>query len=120
MTPDEDPRREESVAEPQKWGAVPVDGPQPRRTRVLFSAAAALALVVTMIFATIGDGVEAAEATGLRAVVVEFGHTLVWALLTVAFTIAAVRGAWTRLAGGVAVAAAVAYVAFLSAVFLWR
>jgi hypothetical protein len=89
------------------------------RTRVLFGAATAVALVVTVVFATVGDGVEA-EATGLRAVVIEAGHTLVWALLTVAFAIATVGARWSRLSNAIALAAGVTYAVFLIAVFVWR
>jgi hypothetical protein len=84
------------------------------------AAGAATAAAVTVVFATVGDGVEVPEATGLRAVVVDVGHTAVWALLTVAFAIAAVRGKWSPLSNRIAVAAGAVYAAFLVAVFLWR
>lgn len=96
------------------------DAPRTSSTRLLFSVAAALALAVTVIFATIGDGVDAPEATGLRALIVAHAHTLVWLLLTVAFVIAAVCARWTRLAGAIALASAALYATFLIAVFLWR
>jgi hypothetical protein len=84
-----------------------------------FALAAAGAAAVTIVFATVGDGVEVADATGLRAFVVDAGHIAVWALLTVAFAVAAVRGRWTRVANGIALAGGAVYVAFLAAVFLW-
>ncbi len=83
-----------------------------------YALAAAGALAVTIVFATIGDGVEVPGATGLRRVVVDVGHTAVWGLLTAAFGLAAVRGRWTRLANGLAVAAGVGYAVFLVAVLL--
>ncbi len=90
------------------------------RRRAAFSLAAAVALVVTVVFATVGDGVEVPDATGLRAIIVDGGHTAVWALLTVAFAIAAVRGRWGRVSNGFAVAAGILYAVFLIAVFVWR
>jgi hypothetical protein len=92
----------------------------PARARALYGLASAAALVVTVVFATVGDGVETPEATGLRLAVVDGGHTLVWALLTAAFAIAAVRARWGRLSNGLAVAAGIAYAIFLIAVFVWR
>jgi hypothetical protein len=98
-----------------------MSAPEPSgRQRVVFSLAAAIALVVTVVFATVGDGVDVPDAVGLRAVVVDGGHTAVWALLTVAFAIAAVRGRWGRVSNGVAVAAGILYAVFLIAVFVWR
>ena len=93
--------------------------PPGARTRRWYGIAAAGTLIVTMIFATVGDGVEVSEATGLRHTVIAFGHTLVWALLTVAFVIAAVRGQWSKPSQIVAVAAAISYGLFLFAVFIW-
>lgn len=92
----------------------------PRNPRLLYALAAAAALVVAVVFGTAGDGVEVPEATGLRAFIIDGGHTLVWVLLTIAFAIAAVRGSWVRTAGAIAVAAGVVYAVFLVAVFLWR
>ncbi|MDT0143596.1 hypothetical protein [Microbacterium sp. PRC9] len=93
---------------------------QPPRARGLFGAATAVALVVAVVFATIGDGVEVAEATGLRAAVIDGGHTLVWVLLTVAFAIATVRARWSRLSNAIAIAAGITYALFLVGVFVWR
>lgn len=90
------------------------------RTRALYGAATAVALVVAVVFATVGDGVEVADATGLRATVIDGGHTLVWMLLAVAFAIATVRARWTRLSNAIAIAAGIVYAAFLIAVFVWR
>lgn len=92
--------------------------PSPRRR--WFALAAAVAAAVAVVFATVGDGVEVPEATGIRALIVDVGHTAVWALLAVAFAIAAARGRWSRLSHGIALAGGVVYVAFLAAVFLWR
>lgn len=90
------------------------------RRRVWFGLAAAAALVVTVVFGTVGDGVDVPDATGLRAFVIEGGHTAVWALLTVAFAIAAVRRRWNPVSNGLALAAGVIYGFFLIAVFVWR
>ena len=96
-----------------------MSGESSTRTRALFVGAALISLVVTVVFATVGDGVAVAEATGLRAVVVEAGHTLVWALLAAAFAIAAARARWSRLSNAIAITAGVVYLLFLIAVFLW-
>ena len=93
--------------------------PTGSRIRRLYGIAAAGALAVTIIFATVGDGVDVPEATGLRSVVIGFGHTLVWALLTVALLIAAIRRQWSIPSQIVAVAAAMSYGLFLFDVFLW-
>lgn len=94
--------------------------PPTSRARVGYSLAAAVALVITVVFSTIGDGVDVPEATGLRSFAIEGGHTAVWVLLTVAFAIAAVRARWNRVSNIVAVAAGVVYAAFLIAVFVAR
>lgn len=86
------------------------------RKRLLFGIGAGVALVVTLIFATVGDGVEA-EAPGLRGAVVDYGHTAVWALLAVALGIAATSGTWQRASNALAVAAGLLYAAFLAALF---
>lgn len=88
-------------------------------TQRWYGIAAAGTLIVTIIFATVGDGVEVSEATGLRYTVIAFGHTLVWVLLTVAFVIAAARGQWSKPSQIFAVAAAISYGSFLFAVFIW-
>ena len=83
-----------------------------------YALAAAGALAVTLVFATVGDGVEVAAATGPRRVVVDLGHTAVWALLTAAFGTAAVRSGWNRLSNGLALAAGATYGVFLLAVLI--
>jgi len=98
----------------------PDRGPRRALHRGWFVAAAAAATAVTVVFGTVGDGVEVSEATGVRAAVVDVGHTLVWALLAIAFAVAAVRGRWTPLSNRIALAAAAAYAVFLVAVFAWR
>lgn len=115
---------DDAVSDPTPTAPEPVEGPPTpanttSRSRLLFAFAAGAALVVSVIFATVGDGVDVPDATGLRAAVVECGHILVWMLLTLAFTIAAVRGRWTRLAGLVALVAGLSYAVFLISVLLW-
>lgn len=90
-----------------------------RRRRPLFAVAAVVAAAVTTVFATVGDGVEVPDASGMRAIIVEAGHTAVWGLLTIAFAIAAFRGRWSRASNGVAMAAGILYLVFLAAVFVW-
>jgi hypothetical protein len=103
------------VSEPQ----VAADRPGSRRARLWFGLAALAALVVTIVFLTIGDGVDVVEATGVRMFVVEYAHTAVWGLLTVAFAAAAWAGEWRRLSNATAVAAGVLYAVFLFAVLFW-
>lgn len=90
------------------------------RRRGPYAIAAAVALAVTAVFATVGDGVDVADATGLRRLVVDTGHVGVWALLAVAFAIATARARWGRVSNGIAIAAGILYVVFLVAVFVWR
>lgn len=93
--------------------------PANSRVRRWYGIAAAGTLAVTILFATIGDGVEVPEATGLRHIIVAFGHTLVWALLTLAFSIATIRGRWSKPSQILAITAAISYGLFLFAVFIW-
>ncbi len=86
------------------------------RIRRRYALAAAGALAVTIVFATIGDGVEVPGATGPARVVVDVGHIAVWGLLTAAFVVAAARGRWTRPANALAVVAGIGYAVFLLAV----
>lgn len=90
----------------------------PRRARLLFSVAAVVSLGVTVVFTFVGDGVDIPHATGLQGAIVDLGHTVVWALLTLAFGAAAARGRWARGSNAVAVAAGILYLVFLVAVFL--
>lgn len=90
-----------------------------RLVRIAYALATLTALAVTLVFATAGDGVDVAEAEGVRRVVVEFGHTLVWVLLTIAFAVAATRSRWTGASKTFAAAAGILYALFLIAVFLW-
>jgi hypothetical protein len=83
--------------------------------RGLFTAGALVAAAVTVVFATIGDGVEVA-AQGWAAPVIDYGHTAVWALLTAALGAAALTGRWTRTSGVLAAAALGVYALFLLAV----
>ncbi|MBN7793220.1 hypothetical protein [Microbacterium esteraromaticum] len=87
-----------------------------RPRRLWFALGAVLAAVVAGIFALIGDGVEV-EASGIAGWIIGYAHTAVWVLLAAALTIAAIRGAWTRAAGVVAVVAGVMYAVFLVTLF---
>jgi hypothetical protein len=62
----------------------------PRR-RGLLAAGAVAAGLVAVVFATLGDGVDA-EADGVRGLVLAHGHTATWVLLAVALGL----GAWGR------------------------
>ncbi|MBK8446331.1 MAG: hypothetical protein IPL41_06520 [Micropruina sp.] len=84
-----------------------------------FALAAVASLAVTAAFATVGDGVDVPAATGVRRLIVDAGHTVVWALLCAAFTIAAWRRSWTTASQVLAVSAGITYAAFLYAVLLW-
>lgn len=88
------------------------------RHRWWYSIAAVAALAVTIVFVTVGDGVQVPEAAGVRRGIVDHGHALTWALLTGALTVAAVSGRWSRISQVLAIAAGASYVLFLSAVLL--
>jgi len=89
----------------------------PIRRRYLVAAAGAL--IVTIVFLTLGDGVNVPEATGFRRIIIDTGHPLVWGLLTCSFIVAAIYERWTRGAQILAAAAGVTYAVFLCAVFIW-
>lgn len=74
--------------------------------------------VVTILFATVGDGVAVPQAQGLRRIIVDHAHTLTWLLLTVAFGLAAVRGSWSRHSQWLALAAGGCYLVYLANVFV--
>lgn len=80
--------------------------------RLAFALGAVAALVVTVIFVTVGDGVST-ERGGFFGLVVNHAHTTVWALLTVALGVAALRGRWQRVSGTLAVVALGTYGLFL-------
>lgn len=82
-----------------------------------FAFGAVAAGLVTAVFAVVGDGVNA-SATGSLGVLLEHGHTAVWALLTAALAWAAVRGRWQRASSALALAALVLYLAFLAALLV--
>ncbi|MBD3756819.1 MAG: hypothetical protein IE924_01770 [Microbacterium sp.] len=90
-----------------------------RPRRRWYTLAAVAASIVAIVFSTVGDGVEVADAAGPRRLVVDLGHQLVWALLAGAFAVAAVRSRWGRVSQTFAVAAGILYLLFLFAVFLW-
>lgn len=89
------------------------------RARALYGVGALVSLIVAVTFLTVGDGVEVAEATGLRRFVIEVGHSAVWVLLFAAFALAAARATWSRMSGRIATAAGIVYAVFLGAVFVW-
>lgn len=87
------------------------------RTSRLYAAAAIGAAIITIVFATVGDGVDS-DNGGLQGFVIDHGHTAVWALLAAALGIAAVRGSWQQISGALAAAALAIYVVFVGAVVL--
>ena len=82
-----------------------------------FALGGVAAGLVTAIFAVVGDGVTATGA-GTLGVLLEHGHTAVWALLTAALAWAAIHGRWQRASSVLAVAALVLYLAFLAALLI--
>ena len=93
-----------------------MSNPAPSRTRVGFALAATAALMVAIVFLTLGDGSDA-SADGWRGPVLEFGHALVWLLLTAGLAVAAVRQRWTRASSTMCGAAGIGYLLFLTALF---
>jgi hypothetical protein len=88
--------------------------------QVLFIGGTVVATAVAVLFATLGDGVSASDATGLRALVIDHAHTAVWVLLATALLVASVQGRWQGLSGAIASVAGVLYLVFLAAVRLNR
>ncbi|MGC4174996.1 hypothetical protein [Demequina sp.] len=74
---------------------------------------AVVALAVTIVFATIGDGVES-QGTGWRAWVIDYGHTITWAFLTVALALVALNWGPRRLRDALFWAALASYAAFMA------
>jgi peptidoglycan/LPS O-acetylase OafA/YrhL len=85
--------------------------------RGAFAVGAVLAGIVALVFATVGDGVEA-DGDGVRGLVVEHAHTAVWALLTGALALAAVRGRWRSASSALAWAALAVYLVFVGGILL--
>ncbi len=82
--------------------------------RLWFTLGGVAAGLVTAFFAVVGDGVSSSGA-GALGVLLEHGHTAVWALLTTALAWAAVQGRWQRASSILAAAALALYLAFLAA-----
>lgn len=93
-----------------------MSGTAPSRARLGFAFAALAALVVVVVFVTLGDGVDAA-AEGWRGVVLDYGHALVWILLTAGLGVAAVRQRWNRTSGALCATAGVGYLIFVAVLF---
>ena len=85
-----------------------------RTVRMAAGLGAVAAAGVTVVFATIGDGV-GDEAPGPRGVVLEYGHTAVWCLLTVALALTAVGRGPQWLPRTIGYASLAVYVCFLAA-----
>ena len=85
------------------------------RQRRLLTLGAAGAWIVTIVFALVGDGVEP-SGTGLTRAVTAYGHQVVWLLLALSLTWAAVRGRWQRLSGALALGGLAVYAMFVLAV----
>ena len=73
---------------------------------------AAVAAVLAVMFATLGDGVHVAV-HGWQRFIRETGHWLTWALLALGLGLAAVLSDWTPLSRGLCVSAGIVYLAFL-------
>ncbi len=90
-----------------------VEGDSPAGARrIWFTLGAVAAAIVTLLFATIGDGTSSGSEEGL---LLEFGHVGVWALLTAALGVAAVVGRWQRISSIFALGALGLYATFLVA-----
>ena len=79
--------------------------------------ASVAALVVAVVFLTVGDGVTS-EATGLRRVVVDYGHAATWLMLATALGLTAWGKARKSVVNAAWWLALVFYVSFLAAVFI--
>lgn len=72
-----------------------MSNPAPSRIRVGLSLAATAALMIAIVFLTLGDGSNA-SADGWRGPVLQYGHALVWLLLAAGLGVAAVRNGGHR------------------------
>lgn len=90
-----------------------VDGFPARHRRWVGSVAALLAVALTVTWWVVVPS-EAADASGIRASVLRYGHSSVWAILAVAALAFAV-GATNRVVGRIAAVALVVYAAFVLA-----
>jgi hypothetical protein len=81
------------------------------------AAGAAGAAIVTVIFATIGDGVES-HGSGAVWWITEYGHTLTWLLLTATLALVAFGKGPKWLVNALGWGALASYATFLAAVFL--
>jgi hypothetical protein len=86
------------------------------RRRTAAGIGSALAAVVAVVFATVGDGV-GPKGEGWRLWVIEYGHTLTWILLSLSLALVAWGRVSARIANGIGVAALVSYIAFLATLF---
>ncbi|WP_353815052.1 hypothetical protein [Agromyces sp. SYSU T00266] len=87
--------------------------------RVLFSVAAAVALLATVLYIAPGDrvGFDVGELTRQRTSAL--AHAAMWASLTASFVVAAIRGAWSTVSTVFALIAGACFVYFLYAVYFW-
>lgn len=79
-----------------------------------FTLAATAALMIAIVFLTLGDGSDA-SADGWRGPVLEYGHALVWLLLAAGLGVAAVRQRWNPASSALCGAAGIGYLIFLAA-----
>lgn len=86
----------------------------PSRTRVGFGLAALAALLIAVVFLTLGDGSDA-TADGWRGPVLEYGHAAVWLLLAAGLGVAAFKGRLTSAASLMCAVGGVGYLVFLGA-----
>jgi len=93
-----------------------MSGTAPGRARVGFAVAALAALLIALVFVTLGDGVDA-TAEGWRGAVLDYGHALVWILLATGLAVAAIRRRWNPASGALCAAAGIGYLIFLAALF---
>jgi hypothetical protein len=88
----------------------------PSRARVGFALGALVALLIAVVFLTLGDGSDA-SADGWRGPILEYGHALVWLLLAAGLGVAALRQQWNRASSALCGTAGIGYLIFLGALF---
>ena len=86
------------------------------RHRVGFALAGLAALMIAVVFLTLGDGSDA-TADGWRGPVLGYGHALVWLLLGAGLGVAVLRKGWNRVSGVLCGIAGIGYLIFLAALF---
>jgi hypothetical protein len=81
---------------------------------------AALALLVALIYAFVWPHKVMSESTGLRFLIIRWGHTLTWLLLAINFILRGISPSLNGAANLVAVAGGIVYILFMFMSFVMK